>query len=46
MSIIVQNKKNVYAEYFNLNNRIKCYKYSKMDENVKKYALLLKRLFL
>lgn len=36
-----QNKKNVYAEFTGLNNRIKKYKYSKMDENVKKYALYL-----
>ena len=36
-----QNKKKVYAEFFNLNNRIKSYKYSKMDENVRKYALYL-----
>ena len=39
--MMTQNKKNVYAEYFNLNNRIKRYKYSKMDQNVKKYALYL-----
>ena len=32
--MMTQNKKNVYAEYFNLNNRIKRYKYSKMDQNV------------
>ena len=38
---IDENKKNVYAEYFNLNNRIKAYKYSQMDENVKKYAFYL-----
>ena len=25
--IIVNNKKNIYAEYFNLNNKIKHYKY-------------------
>ena len=36
-----QNKKNVYAEFTGVNNRIKKYKYSKMDENVKKYALYL-----
>ncbi|MBR5997419.1 MAG: AMP-binding protein [Bacilli bacterium] len=36
-----QNKKNVYAEFTGLNSRIKKYKYSKMDENVKKYALYL-----
>ena len=29
------NRKNVYAEYFNLNNKIKHYKYQKMDQNVK-----------
>ena len=39
--MMTQNKKSVYAEYFNLNNRIKRYKYSKMDQNVKKYALYL-----
>ena len=36
-----ENKKNVYCEFFNLNNKIKKYKYSKMDENVKKYAFYL-----
>ena len=39
--IMANNKKLVYAEFFNLNNRIKKYKYSKMDENVKKYAFYL-----
>ena len=40
--IIVNNRKNVYAEYFNLNNKIKHYKYQKMDQNVKRYASYLK----
>ena len=39
--LVHQNKKNVYAEFTGVNNRIKKYKYSKMDENVKKYALYL-----
>ena len=40
--IIVNNKKNVYAEYFNLNNKIKHYKYAKMDQNVKRFASYLR----
>ena len=39
--IIVNNKKNIYAEYFNLNNKIKHYKYAKMDQNVKRFASYL-----
>ena len=40
--IIANNKKNVYAEYFNLNNKIKHYKYQKMDQNVKRFATYIK----
>ena len=40
--IVVNNRKNIYAEYFNLNNKIKHYKYQKMDQNVKRFALYLK----
>ena len=40
--IIVNNKKNVYAEYFNLNNKIKHYKYAKMHQNVKRFASYLR----
>ena len=40
--IIDSNKKNVYAEYFNLNNKIKHYKYQKMDQNVKRFAVYIK----
>ena len=40
--IIDNNRKNVYAEYFNLNNRIKHYKYQKMDQNVKRFASYIK----
>ena len=40
--IITNNRKNVYAEYFNLNNKIKHYKYQKMDANVKRYAAFLR----
>ena len=36
------NRKNVYAEYFNLNNKIKHYKYQKMDQNVKRFASYLR----
>ena len=36
--IINNNRKNVYAEYFNINNKIKHYKYQKMDHNVKRFA--------
>ena len=35
------NRKNVYAEYFNLNNKIKNYKYQKMDQNVKRFAVYI-----
>ena len=40
--IIVNNRKCIYAEYFNLNNKIKHYKYQKMDQNVKRFASYLK----
>ena len=40
--IMANNRKNVYAEYFNLNNKIKHYKYQKMDQNVKRYASFLR----
>ena len=40
--ILVNNKKNIYAEYFNLNNKIKHYKYQKMDQNVKRFAAYIK----
>ena len=40
--IIDKNKKNVYASYFNLNNKIKKYKYAKMDQNVKRFASYIK----
>ena len=40
--IVVNNKKNIYAEYFNLNNKIKHYKYQKMDQNVKRFAAYIK----
>ena len=40
--IVVSNRKNVYAEYFNLNNKIKHYKYQKMDQNVKRFASYIK----
>ncbi len=40
--IVTNNRKNVYAEYFNLNNKIKHYKYQKFDQNVKHYASYLK----
>ena len=36
--LMENNRKNVYAEYFNLNNKIKHYKYQKMDQNVKRFA--------
>ena len=32
--IVGKNKKNVYAEFYNANNKIKHYKYNKMDQNV------------
>ena len=40
--IVTNNRKNVYAEYFNLNNKIKHYKYQKFDQNVKRYASYIK----
>ena len=40
--IVTNNRKNVYAEYFNLNNKIKHYKYQKFDQNVKHYASYIK----
>ena len=40
--ILFNNKKNIYAEYFNLNNKIKHYKYQKMDQNVKRFAAYIK----
>ena len=39
---IDENKKNVYAEFFNLNNKVKHYKYSKMDQNVRHHAAYIK----
>ena len=41
--IINKNRKNVYAEFFNLNNKIKHYKYQKMDQNVKRFASFLRK---
>ena len=40
--IITNNRKNIYAEYFNLNNKIKHYKYSKMDQNAKRFAVYIR----
>ena len=40
--IINNNRKNVYAEYFNINNKIKHYKYQKMDANAKRFAAFLR----
>ena len=40
--IVNNNKKNVYAEYFGPKNKIKHYKYQKMDQNVKRFASYLK----
>ena len=40
--IVTKNKKNVYAEYYNANNKIKHYKYQKMDQNVKRFASYIK----
>ena len=40
--LMENNRKNVYAEYFNLNNKIKHYKYQKMDQNVKRFASYLR----
>ena len=39
--IINNNRKNVYAEYYNINNKIKHYKYQKMDQNVKRFAVYI-----
>ena len=36
--IINNNRKNIYAEYYNINNKVKHYKYQKMDQNVKRFA--------
>ena len=41
--IINKNRKNVYAEFFNINNKIKHYKYQKMDQNVKRFASFLRK---
>ena len=40
--IVTNNRKEVYAEYFSLNNKIKKYKYQKFDQNVKRFASYLK----
>ncbi|MBO7574052.1 MAG: AMP-binding protein [Bacilli bacterium] len=40
--IVNNNKKNVYAEYFGPKNKIKHYKYQKMDQNVKRFSSYLK----
>ena len=40
-TMINDNRKNVYAEYFNLTNKIKRYKYAKMDKNVHQYSAYL-----
>ena len=40
--IVLENKKQIYAEYFNLNNKIKHYKYAKMDQNVRRFACYIK----
>ena len=37
------NRKNVYAEFFNLTNKIKHYKYAKMDKNVRQYSAYLSK---
>ena len=42
LHLMANNRKNVYAEYFNLNNKIKHYKYQKMDQNVKRFASYLR----
>ena len=43
--MINDNRKNVYAEFFNINNKIKHYKYQKMDQNVHRYsAYILKNI--
>ena len=41
--IIDNNKKNVYAEYFGAKNKIKHYKYQKMDQNVRRFASYIKK---
>ena len=40
--LMENNRKNIYAEYFNLNNKIKHYKYQKMDQNVKRFSSYLR----
>ena len=40
--IVGKNRKNIYAEYYNGNNKIKHYKYQKFDQNVKRFASYLK----
>ena len=40
--IVETNKKNVYAAYFDFKNKIKKYKYAKMDQNVKRFASFIK----
>ena len=40
--IVNKNRKNVYAEYYNANSKIKHYKYQKMDQNVKRFASYIK----
>ena len=40
--LIRENKKQIYAEYFNLNNKIKHYKYAKMDQNTRRFACYIK----
>ena len=40
--IMTNNSKNIYAEFFGANNKIKHYKYQKMDQNVKRFASYIK----
>ena len=40
--IVNNNRKNVYAEFYGVNNKIKHYKYQKMDQNVKRFASYIK----
>ena len=40
--IVVNNRKNVYAEHSSVNNKVKHYKYQKMDQNVKRFASYIK----
>ena len=40
--IVDNNKKNIYAEFVGVKNKIKHYKYLKMDQNVKRFASYLK----